>query len=56
MIIFNNFKVSFIVNNSELSVVEWLGYSPCKPWVVGLIPGFSSFSDETKSRFSLRMT
>ena len=36
--------------SSEASVVQWLCHSPCKPWVAGSIPGFSSPSDGTINR------
>ena len=34
----------------EASAVQWLCHSPCKAWVAGSIPGFSSPSDGTIDR------
>ena len=41
---------------TEASVVQWFSHSLCKPWVAGLILGFSNPLDRTLTRSRLHMT
>ena len=54
MVLNNIFAASGVL--IESSVAQWLCHSPCKPGVTGLIPGFSSLSDEILTEVPSHMT